>query len=172
MELIRIPSISVTSRRTLAVPPSPGTRTGSYSFHSERFRNSYGIFRNRYQSIFQPVVSPERSKWLAGEESAVLGRPACSSPLCKNQAYSSCEERTLIKGLPTCALLWSRGEASLCGQARSCASVLPKKRSSVVNRAVLAKKTLYQSQPSPYGRGAEGRFVQLIGRPGLPLPAV
>ena len=31
----------------LDVPPIPGTHTGSYSFHSERFRNSYGIFRNR-----------------------------------------------------------------------------------------------------------------------------
>ena len=43
MELIRIPSISGTFRRTLDIPPIPETRTGSYSFHSERFRNSYGI---------------------------------------------------------------------------------------------------------------------------------
>ena len=49
--MIRIPSISVTSRRTLDVPPIPGTRTGSYSFHSERFRKSYGIFRNRYETF-------------------------------------------------------------------------------------------------------------------------
>ena len=47
-EEIRIPSISVTSRRTPDVPPTPGTRTGSYSFHFEKFRKSYGIFRNRY----------------------------------------------------------------------------------------------------------------------------
>ena len=33
------------------VPPIPGTRTGSYSFHSERFRNSYGIFLNRYHRM-------------------------------------------------------------------------------------------------------------------------
>ena len=26
-----------------------GTRTGSYSFHSEKFRKSYGIFRNQYE---------------------------------------------------------------------------------------------------------------------------
>ena len=26
----------------------PEAPTGSYSFHSERFRKSYGIFRNRY----------------------------------------------------------------------------------------------------------------------------
>ena len=26
-------------------------RTGSYSFHSERFRKSYGIFRNRYDVL-------------------------------------------------------------------------------------------------------------------------
>ena len=44
--LIRIPSISITSRRTLDVPPILGTRTESYSFHSERFRKSYGIFQS------------------------------------------------------------------------------------------------------------------------------
>ena len=48
--VIRIPSISVTSKRALDVPPIPGTRTGSYSLHSERFRKSYGFFRNRYEA--------------------------------------------------------------------------------------------------------------------------
>ena len=44
----RVPSISATSGRTPNVPPIPGTRTGSYSFHSEKLRKGYGIFRNQY----------------------------------------------------------------------------------------------------------------------------
>ena len=48
-KVIRVPSISVTSRRTLDVASIPGTRTGSYSFHSEKFCNYYGIFWNLYQ---------------------------------------------------------------------------------------------------------------------------
>lgn len=58
------------------------------------------------------MVSPEQSKWLACEESAVPGRPACSSPLCKNQAYSSCAERTPIRSLPT-----APDDLHLCGAA-------------------------------------------------------
>ena len=52
------------------------------------------------QKVLQPVISLKQSKWLAGEESALPGRPVCSPP----------------PNFP------------------------------------------------PYGRGTEGRFVQLIGR--------
>ena len=45
------PRCPVVLPRTLDVPLIPGTRTGSYSFHSERFRKSYGIFRNRYYRL-------------------------------------------------------------------------------------------------------------------------
>ena len=51
-----------------------------------------------------------------------------------------------------------------------CAALV--KRQSVLMGAVLAKKTPYRSRPPPYGREAEGRFVQLIGRPGLPLLSI
>ena len=44
--VIRIPSISVTPRRALGVPPIPGTRTGSSSLRSKKFLRYYGIFRN------------------------------------------------------------------------------------------------------------------------------
>ena len=47
---IRIPSISVTSGTPPDVPPIPGTRTGSHSLRSEKFRKQNGIFRNPYQS--------------------------------------------------------------------------------------------------------------------------
>ena len=60
---IWIPSISVASRRTLNVPLIPGTRTGSYSFHSEKFCKSYRIFRNRYYIYARPfiyIVSAQR----------------------------------------------------------------------------------------------------------------
>ena len=50
LPVIRIPSISVTFSVLLDVPSIPRTRTGSYSFHSEKFRKSYRIFRNRYNS--------------------------------------------------------------------------------------------------------------------------
>ena len=62
----RIPSISVTSRKTLDVPPIPGTRTGSYSFHSEKFRKSCGIFRNRYETLDQPKPFLRATKRLMG----------------------------------------------------------------------------------------------------------
>ena len=71
--LIRIPSISVTSRRTLNVPPIPGTRTGSYSFHSEKFRKSYGIIRNRYD---RPEVDG-RGRVAISPSSAPHGTPRC-----------------------------------------------------------------------------------------------
>ena len=75
-DLIRIPSISVTSRRTLDVPPIPGTRTGSCSFHSERFRKSYGIFRNRYHRECRVSRGRVDTRPAAGERGR-LARLSC-----------------------------------------------------------------------------------------------
>ena len=58
--VIRVPSISVISRKTLDVPPIPGTRTGSYSFHSKKLRKNCGIFGIGMREFNAPGLLPRR----------------------------------------------------------------------------------------------------------------